>query len=401
MVYTEVSVRGPAHASSVVWVHGLICTLRITTSQRENYLVRRHGYADGVTRKMARRSQQAVDAPAAGGAGESVTLIDVARVAGVAPMTVSRALHRPELVRSDTQKKVLDAVRATGYVPNMLAGGLASNRSRLVAILLPTIANSIFADTVQALMDGLTSSGYQTLLGLTAYSTEREEALVEALLGRRPDGIVLAGTSHTASTVERLSKARIPVVEIWDLTDRPIDMVIGFSHEQVGKEVAQHLVQKGYRKFGIVSVDDPRGLRRCESLKSELARLGIAEPSFEVLPAPATLQAGREGVSRLLAASAPEIVVCSSDTLAQGVLAEAASRGLNVPRDIAVMGFGDLSTAAHVYPALSTVRIDGATIGMKTAQALIGRLSADALRSQTQSEVRIDTGFTIVDRQST
>ncbi|WP_326489884.1 LacI family DNA-binding transcriptional regulator [Paraburkholderia sp. HP33-1] len=400
MVYTEVSAKGPAHASSVVRVHDLICTLRVTL-QRENYLVRRHEYADGVTRKMARRSQQAEDAPASGVGGESVTLIDVARVAGVAPMTVSRALHRPELVRSDTQKKVLDAVRATGYVPNMLAGGLASNRSRLVAILLPTIANSIFADTVQALMDGLTSSGYQILLGLTAYSTAREEALVEALLGRRPDGIVLAGTSHTASTVERLSKARIPVVEIWDLTDRPIDMVIGFSHEQVGKEVAQHLVQKGYRKFGIVSVDDPRGLRRCESLKSELARLGIAEPSFEVLPAPATLQAGREGVSRLLAASAPEIVVCSSDTLAQGVLAEAASRGLNVPRDIAVMGFGDLSTAAHVYPALSTVRIDGAIIGMKTAQALIGRLSADALRGKTQSEVRIDTGFTIVDRQST
>lgn len=400
MVYTEMAVGDSARRSSRVGVRGLICALRINL-QRENYLVRRRGYADGVTRKMARRSHQAVDAPAAGVGGESVTLIDVARVAGVAPMTVSRALHRPELVRSDTQKKVLDAVRATGYVPNMLAGGLASNRSRLVAILLPTIANSIFADTVQALMDGLTSSGYQTLLGLTAYSTAREEALVEAILGRRPDGIVLAGTSHTAATVERLSKARIPVVEIWDLTDKPIDMVIGFSHEQVGKEVAQHLVQKGYRKFGIVSVDDPRGLRRCGSLRSELARLGVAEPSFEVLPAPATLQAGREGLSRMLAASRPEIVVCSSDTLAQGVLAETASRGLSVPRDIAVMGFGDLSTAAHVYPALSTVRIDGTTIGMKTAQALIERFSADALRGNTQTEVRIDTGFTIVDRQST
>ncbi|BBU32154.1 LacI family transcriptional regulator (plasmid) [Burkholderia sp. THE68] len=334
---------------------------------------------------------------AVSGPGESVTLIDVARVAGVAPMTVSRALNRPELVRSDTQRKVLEAVRKTGYVPNMLAGGLASSKSRLVAILLPTIANSIFSDTVQALMDGLTSSNYQTLLGLTAYSPEREEALVEAILGRRPDGIVLAGTSHSKATIERLTKARIPVVEIWDLTDKPIDMMIGFSHEAVGKQVAQHLLAKGYRRFGIVSVDDPRGLRRCESLRRELTKHRVAKPAFEVLPAPATLQAGREGLSRMLASGAPEIVVCSSDTLAQGVLAEAASRRMDVPRDLAVMGFGDLSTAAHSYPALSTVRIDGATIGMKAAEALLQRFNADA----PPADVRIDTGFTIIERQST
>ncbi|KXU85878.1 GntR family transcriptional regulator [Caballeronia megalochromosomata] len=334
---------------------------------------------------------------AAPGPGESITLIDVARVAGVAPMTVSRALNRPELVRSDTQRKVLEAVRKTGYVPNMLAGGLASSKSRLVAILLPTIANSIFSDTVQALMDGLSSSNYQTLLGLTAYSPEREEALVEAILGRRPDGIVLAGTSHSKATIARLTKARIPVVEIWDLTDKPIDMVIGFSHEEVGRQVARHLLAKGYRRFGIVSVDDPRGLRRCESFKRELAKHRVAKPSFEVLPAPATLQAGREGLSRMLESGAPEVIMCSSDTLAQGVLAEAASRRMDVPREIAVMGFGDLSTAAHVYPALSTVRIDGATIGMKAAEALLERFNGDA----PPDDVRIDTGFTIIDRQST
>ncbi|WP_277185209.1 LacI family DNA-binding transcriptional regulator [Caballeronia sp. BR00000012568055] len=349
---------------------------------------------------MAKKNEKPIVIPPG---GESVTLIDVARVAGVAPMTVSRALNRPELVKSDTQRKVLEAVRATGYVPNLLAGGLASSKSRLVAILLPTIANSIFSDTVQALMDGLTSSNYQTLLGLTGYSREKEEALVEAILGRRPDGIVLAGTSHSPATIERLTKARIPVVEIWDLTDKPIDMVIGFSHEEVGRQVARHLLDKGYETFGIVSVDDPRGLRRCESLKRELAKHRAAKPVFEVLPAPATLQAGREGLSRILDAAhatKPQIVVCSSDTLAQGVLAEAASRGVAVPRDIAVMGFGDLSTAAHVYPALSTVRIDGARIGTEAARALLERFNAAESDAPVKA-VRIDTGFSIVERQST
>jgi LacI family transcriptional regulator, gluconate utilization system Gnt-I transcriptional repressor len=346
---------------------------------------------------MAKKIENHSAAQMATPIGESVTLIDVARVAGVAPMTVSRALNRPELVRSDTQRKVLEAVRKTGYVPNMLAGGLASSKSKLVAILLPTIANSIFADTVQAMMDGLTSSGYQTLLGLTAYSREKEDALVEAILGRRPDGIVLAGTSHSDATIERLTKARIPVVEIWDLTDKPIDMVIGFSHEEVGKQVAKHLLGKGYTKFGIVSVDDPRGLRRCEALKRELSKHRAGKPLFEVLPAPATLEAGREGLSRLLKSGTPEVIVCSSDTLAQGVLAEAASRQLNVPRDLAVMGFGDLSTAAHVYPALSTVRVDGARIGTEAAKALLARFRESA----PGEAVKIDTGFTIIERQST
>jgi LacI family gluconate utilization system Gnt-I transcriptional repressor len=337
-------------------------------------------------------------AGAPGGTAESVTLVDVARVAGVAPMTVSRALHRPELVRSETQKKVLDAVRVTGYVPNMLAGGLASNKSRLVALLLPTIANSIFSDTVQALMDSLTAARYQTLLGLTGYSAEREEELVEAILGRRPDGVVLAGTSHTDATIERLTKARIPVVETWDLTDTPIDMVIGFSHEQVGVDLAQHLLGKGYRRFAVLSVDDPRGLRRARSFIGELTRHGIAGVPFEMLPAPATLQVGRQGLSKILETDRPKIIVCSSDTLAQGVLAEAASRGMKVPQDLAVMGFGDLNTAAHVYPALSTVRVDGAFMGKRVAQALLERFTSG--EESKLYPVRIDTGFTIIDRDS-
>lgn len=332
-------------------------------------------------------------------APSSLTLIDVAKVAGVSPMTVSRALHRPELVSEATRDKVREAVRQTGYVPNMLAGGLASNKSRLVAIFLPTIANSIFADTVQALMDRLTQAGYQTLLGLTGYSAQQEENLLEAVLGRRPDGIVLTGTLHTESSRMRLAQAGIPVVEAWDLSEEPLDMLVGFSHEKVGEAIARHLVDKGYKHFSVVSISDPRGLRRCHSLIAELKRLGVGEVPMQVLAPPATLEVGREGLQRLLDQSTrPDIVVCSSDTVAQGVLAEAASRGLKVPTDLAVMGFGDLSSAAHVYPALSTVSVDGKTIGLQVAQALLERFENPA---SAQDPVRIDTGFTLIDRAST
>jgi LacI family transcriptional regulator, gluconate utilization system Gnt-I transcriptional repressor len=331
-------------------------------------------------------------------AASSVTLEDVARMAGVTAMTVSRALHRPELVREETRRRVLDAVRATGYVPNMLAGALASNKSRLVALLLPTIATSIFTDTVSVMMRSLAASGYQTLLGLTDYSEQREEEIVGTLLGRRPDGIVLTGTNHSALTLERLAKANVPIVEIWDITDDPIDMLIGFSHEGVGSAVGRHLLEKGYKRFGVLSADDPRGVRRSRAVIAELEKHGYHDVPLHVLPAPATAQLGREGFVRMLEGGLPEVIACSTDTLAQGVLAEAASRGMTVPQDVAVMGFGDLSTAAAVHPALSTVRVDGAAIGKLAADALLARF--DGTSTRERDVLRVDTGFQIIDRES-
>lgn len=343
---------------------------------------------------MAKKSAQLLpDAPAG-----APTLIDVARVAGVSPITVSRALNRPEVVSEKARNKVLEAVRLTGYVPNMLAGGLASNKSRLVAIFLPTIANSIFADTVQALTDRLASAGYQTLLGLTGYSAKQEENLLEAVLGRRPDGIVLTGTEHTQASRDRLARVGIPVVEAWDLCEEPLDMLVGFSHEAVGRRVADYLLSKGHRRVSVVGIDDPRGMRRCHSLVDALAEQGLGAVATQILPAPATLAVGREGLSRLLQeGAAGDVVVCSSDTVAQGVLAEAASRGIAVPQDLAVMGFGDLSSAAHAHPPLSTVRVDGARIGRAIAEALLARIGDPAL---ARSPLRLDVGFELIERGS-
>ena len=185
-------------------------------------------------------------------AKRNVTLADVARLAGVSPITVSRALHRPELVTPETRELVQVIVERTGYSPNMLAGGLASKRSRLVAAIVPSITNGIFVEAVEALTDRLWTAGYQVLLGLSGYPAEREEALLTAVLSRRPDAIYLTGINHSKASRQRLLAAAIPVVETWDLTPTPVDMVVGFSHEKVGQEVARHLHGKGYRRIGMV-----------------------------------------------------------------------------------------------------------------------------------------------------
>jgi LacI family gluconate utilization system Gnt-I transcriptional repressor len=337
-------------------------------------------------------------ASANGSAEITLTVADVARKAGVSPITVSRALNRPERVSEATRALVLETVREMGYVPNLLAGSLASSKSRLVAILLPTIANSIFAGAVQAIMDRLTEAGYQTLLGPTGYSPEKEEVLLEAILGRRPDGIVLTGTLHTEASRKRLASAGIPVVEAWDLGDTALDMQVGFSHEQVGQLVADHFYQKGYRRFSVITVNDPRGIRRCNSLIERLKAHDLRDIPVQILPLPATWEVGREGLKRLLALKTPpELIFCSSDTIALGVLAEAASQGLRVPEDIAVLGFGDITNARFAHPALSTVSVNSATMGREVARALLKRFGDDGSPSPTQ----IDTGFELIERAST
>ena len=326
----------------------------------------------------------------------AVTLHDVAKLAGVAPITASRALNRPGQVSADVLKKVSDAVARTGYVPNLLAGGLASTRSRLVAAVVPTIAGPVFLETVQSLTESLAERGYQLMLGQSGYTGSREDALLEAIIGRRPDGIVLTGIMHSAEGRRRLLASGIPVVETWDLTPTPIDMLVGFSHVEVGRAVAAFLQAKGRRRFAVVAGDDERATRRLGAFEAAALALGLPEVRRVVVPAPTTLRSGRGALSTLLGGGAEiDAVFCSSDLLALGVMTEALARGVEVPAQLAVVGFGDLNFAADLHPALTTVHINGVAIGRQAAQFIVDRAEGRGVAQRV-----IDIGFSIVDRQS-
>jgi LacI family gluconate utilization system Gnt-I transcriptional repressor len=325
-----------------------------------------------------------------------ITLADVAKLAGVSAITASRALNTPDQVSADALQRVRDAVERTGYVPNMLAGGLASTRSRLVAAVVPTIAGPVFLETIQALTEALAESGYQLMLGQSGYANSREDALLDAIIGRRPDGIVLTGIMHSAEGRRRLLAAGIPVVETWDLTPTPIDMLVGFSHEKVGVAVAEYLHGRGRRRLAIVTADDPRaGLRR-EGFVQAAGRVGADEVPTCVVPAPSTLGHGRAGLADLLARQ-PDVdaVFCSSDVLALGAITEAQARGIPVPGRVAVFGFGDFAFAADTHPALTTVRIDGTAIGRQAARFIIDRAEGRPVAAPV-----VDIGFAIVQRAS-
>ncbi len=325
-----------------------------------------------------------------------ITLSDVARLAGVSSITVSRALNTPAALSPETMERVRSAITRSGYVPNLVAGGLASNRSRLVAALVPTVAGPVFLETIQALTDALAEAGCQLMLGQSGYTGAREDALLDAIIGRRPDGIVLTGIMHSAQGRRRLLASGIPVVETWDITPTPIDMIVGFSHEKVGVAVADYLYGQGYRRPGVVIAEDQRAMRRRAGFEDRLAELGVHGIPVCSVPAPSSLANGRAGFADLRARHPDiDVVFCGSDVIAHGVITEAQALGLSIPGDVAVMGFGDLPFAAFTHPSLSTVRIDGTSIGRQAAKFILDR----AENRDVGPRVR-DFGFTITKRAS-
>lgn len=327
--------------------------------------------------------------------GRAPTLEDVARAAGLSSMTVSRAINTPGVVRQKTLEKVQEAIRITGYIPNALAGSLASRRSKLIAVVVPQINNSMFVDTTQAISDELARRGYHMLLCVSGYTRETEEALVTALLSRRPDGVVLTGIHHSPALKKMILSTAVPVVEMWDLTPTPMDMLVGFSHEKVGLAIGEYLCRKGYQKPALIWTDDNRAARRRAGLVEVLDKVGICLTGCVHAALPATLERGRLGAGELLAAGVCDVIICSSDTLAQGAIMEAEVRGMKVPEDVAVIGFGDLDFAAWNRPSITTVGIDRRGMGERAAAMLAERIAGEPCKTPV-----MDLGFRLFERDS-
>ena len=326
----------------------------------------------------------------------AITLRDVAMLAGVAPITASRALNTPAQVSEDVLRKVQEAVERTGYVPNRMAGGLASSKSRLIAAGGPSTVFSVFNETIEALNGALFEAGYQLMLGQTGYSAEREELLLESVISRRPDGIFIMGIMPPGKARTRLMASGIPVVETWDLTPTPIDMLIGFSHADIGQAVAKYLLEKGKKKFAIVTADDERASRRNKAFVDVVKAQNLEVVTFHNVGDLRTLKSGREALNSVLL-KRPDVdaIFCSSDLLALGVLTEARAQNISVPQQISIMGFGDVPFVEDMIPALTTVKINGAEIGRLAAQCLVDRAQGKAV-----SEHIVDVGFSIVSRES-
>src|SRR5690625_118896 len=333
-----------------------------------------------------------------GPSAQNITLNDVAKEAGVSIITVSRALNKPELVSKKTLARVKAVVDELGYVPNLLAGNLKSNRSRLIVMLLPTILGSPFLRSVQVFMDYVTDAGYQVMLGQTGYDNSHQESLLDVIIGRRPDGVVITGRVTSEAARRKLQVAGIPVVEVWEIGDDPVDMMVGFSHYAVGKAVADYLWAKDKRNFALAVGHDVRGRQRAAGFKQRVEELhrefGGPTPNLYrySVQVPSTVGSGRDTLAQIVREQKEvDAVVCSSDQVAAGVLYEAQARQIDVPNQLAVMGYGDMDFASSTVPALSTVKINDEEIGLNAAKMLIACAQGEKI-----TQPIVDIGFSIV-----
>jgi len=334
-------------------------------------------------------------------ATHSVTLSDVASLANVSPQTVSRTIRSPELVSVRTVERVQWAIATTGYVPNLAASNLASNRSRTVAAIIPTISASVFADALHGLDNVLTPHGYQLFIGATDYSLEHEEELIRAFMGRRPDGLFIVGTKHTPAAALLLKNSRIPVVEAWNWTEDPIDNLVGFSNWDAIEAIVDHIVAKGYKHptfAGSFQAGDSRAIDRQDSFARTVARMLPGE-DIRVVDSGTGVIDMDTGVSLLnrVLEHHPEtdVLMFASDVFAAGAILECQRRGISVPGDLAITGFGDFEISRHLLPRLTTVAVPNTEIGTRAGELLVARMSG-----ATEESERIDLRFSVMPRES-
>lgn len=328
-------------------------------------------------------------------AARAPRLEDVAERAGVSAATVSRFLNNPDVVAAGTAERIRAAIAEMGYVPNMTAGALAGSRSRLIAALVPDIAQSLFNDTVEAMIEELSRDGNSVVLALTGPDNNRLEAEINMALARRVDAIILTGIVSDPATRERLRANPVTVIETWGLPDDPIDVAVGFSHRAAGEEMARFLRARGYRLPHLVVPRSTRSERRAKGFVERWMRDGGPEPTRLEVNVPSHFGQGRLSYRALAdLPERPDVVVCGSDWIAQGLIIEAQAAGIRVPDQLAVTGFGNLRLAGDMRPTITSVDVDGARIAREVMRVLRARAAG------TEVERRIDVGFRVIARES-
>lgn len=307
---------------------------------------------------------------------------DVARLAGVTTMTVSRALRPNTSVSDNTRKKIQNAADELGYVLDGTASVFSSGKSGFIAVIIPTINNANFADTLRGLTEGIKDQRLQILLGATGYSLSEEERIVQQFLQRRPEAIVLTGGSHTERCRKLITNSGIPVIEMWDLPKQPIGKVVGFSNKKATKLMVNHLHAEGYRRIGFIGGDttaDMRGLDRRIGFIEASKELGLSPDRMVAAGEPPVAMHQATGAVTELLQKWPDTdaLMCVSDPLAFAAMTECQSRGMTVPDDIAICGFGSYDISHHTLPTISTVDVRSEEIGIQVAKRIMQMLDPE------------------------
>lgn len=307
----------------------------------------------------------------------TLTLRDVSEASGVSEMTVSRVLRNRGDVSDTTREKVLEAARALGYVPNKIAGALASQRVNLVAVIIPSLSNMVFPEVMTGISEVLEDTGLQPVVGVTNYSPDREEAVLYEMLSWRPSGVIIAGLEHTPAARAMLESAGIPIVEVMDIDGTPVDSAVGISHRRAGLKMAEAIVAAGYRRIGFLGTkmpEDHRARKRLEGFKEGLAAAGLALADTEFYSGGSAMLKGREMTAAMLTRTPDlDFLYYSNDMIGAGGLLYCLEQGIDVPNRVGLAGFNGLEILDGLPRKLATMDACRLEIGRRAAEIIAGK----------------------------
>ena len=310
----------------------------------------------------------------------SLTLRDVSEASGVSEMTVSRVLRNRGDVSVATRAKVLNATKVLGYVPNKIAGALASQRVNLVAVIIPSLSNMVFPEVMTGISDALENTELQPVVGVTKYLPEREEKVLYEMLSWRPSGVIIAGLEQSDTSRAMLINSGIPVVQIMDIDGDPIDAMVGISHRRAGRKMAEAILKSGYQNIGFMGTQMPldhRARKRFEGFTQALAKQGVEIMDQEFYTGGSALAKGREMTSAMLERS-PELdfMYYSNDMIGAGGLLHLREKGIEIPRQMGLAGFNKVELIDGLPQKLATMDSCRLEIGQMAGQIIASRNDA-------------------------
>ncbi len=331
----------------------------------------------------------------------SLTLRDVSEASGVSEMTVSRVLRNRGDVSAATRDKVLTAAKELGYVPNKIAGALASQRVNLVAVIIPSLSNMVFPEVLSGISQVLEDTDLQPVVGVTDYLPEKEEKVLYEMLSWRPSGVIIAGLEHTEASRAMLNASGIPVVEIMDTDGDPVDAMVGISHRRAGREMAAAILKAGYKKIAFLGTKMPldhRARKRFEGFTEVLAKSGVEVVDREFYSGGSALAKGREMTEAVLDRS-PDVdfIYYSNDMIGAGGLLYLLEKGIDVPGQIGLAGFNGVELLQGLPRQLATMDACRREIGIKAAEIIAARVNDVEKDSQVTLAPTISFGDTLRD----
>ena len=312
-------------------------------------------------------------------AKQTVTINQVAKMAGVSTATVSRALNKPNTVSEAVKKKIERIIKKIGYIPNAGARSLMLKRTGSIGVIVPTLDNAIFAQGLEEFQRQLSQSGYQMLVASTNYDPEIENQQMRNLLLQGVEGIAMFGSSQKLELIRLLRTRKLPYIHIGTL-DTPLNgYAAGFDNKKAIQLGVEYLVQVGHRNFGMIAgktENNDRARDRVDGVVELLKRNRISLKKESIIEVHYQIQDARIALKKLLQIN-PSIsaVVCGNDVLAIGALLEAQSQGIKIPHQCSILGFDNLELSRHIQPSLSTIHIDAIGMWSKAAHHLMSQIN--------------------------